>query len=143
MRARLIHLLYLPSLLFMCVAAHAADTTYEDRWYLAPGLAYISPSSKEGVGSGTGCQFSLGKSLALRWDLEFGVLDYSLDFNDGIAGSADHSFYGAEGLWLFNGRDRKFTSYLLIGGGADAQRVSDVDSTKPYGTFGLGFAASP
>jgi hypothetical protein len=142
MRAPLMHLMSLVLLLISASAA-AADLSYDDRWYLAPGLAHVSPAAKEGVSSGTGWRFALGEPLALRWDLEFGVLDYSLDFDDGISGSADHTFYGAEGHWLFAGRGRKFAPYLITGGGVDAERISDVDSTKPYGTLGLGFSSAP
>lgn len=143
MQSPLIPVLSLPALLLVCGVAYAAAPQYDERWYLVPGLEHISPSHAEGVLSGNGWQFALGEPLALRWDLEFGVVDYSLDFSDGTGSSADHTFYGAQGLWLFNGREREFTPFLLVGGGAHAQRISDVDSTKPYGTLGLGFTSAP
>lgn len=102
MQFPLIPVLSLPALLLVCSVAYADAPQYDERWYLAPGLEHISPSHNEGVLSGSGWQFALGVPLALRWDLEFGVVDYSLDFSDGLGGSADHTFYGAQGLWLFS-----------------------------------------
>ena len=143
MRPLLTPAIALPALLLACSAARADAPQYDDRWYLSPGLEHISPPGKEGVSSGNGWHFALGTPLTPGWDLEFGVVDYSLDFDDGIGGSADHTFYGAQGLWLFAGRQREFSPFMLMGGGAHAQRVSDVESTKPYGAFGLGFTSAP
>jgi hypothetical protein len=143
MRSPLIPSLFLPALLCLCGTVHAAAPLYDDRWYIAPGLGHVSPADNEGLLSGTGWQFALGEPLALRWDIEFGVVAYSLDFSGGIGGRADHSFYGAQGLWLFAGRQREFAPFLLMGGGAHAQSISGVDSTKAYGTLGLGFTSSP
>lgn len=125
--------------------AQAQDqNTFDSRWYITPQYSYIWPDSKENTSNGSGWQLNFGKPLSEDWNLEFGVIDYSLNFKGGIPGSFHQTEYGVNGLWFFNDRPKTFSPFLLLGAGANDQRSTYVSSsTKGYATVGLGFLTSP
>src|SRR5574337_2142183 len=127
------------------LTAQAQDqNTFDSRWYIAPQYSYIWPGSKENTSNGSGWQLDIGKPLSEDWNLEFGVIDYSLNFKGGIPGSFHQTEYGVNGLWFFNDRPKAFSPFLLLGAGANDQRATGSGSSnKAYVTLGLGFLTSP
>ena len=126
------------------LTAKAQDQTFDNRWYITPQYSYVWPDSKENTNNGSGWQLDFGKPITESWNLEFGVIDYSLDFKNGIPGSFDQTTYGVNGLWFFNDRPKSFSPFLLLGVGANDQRATGISSsTKAYGTLGIGFLTSP
>lgn len=137
--------------------AKAQDQMFDNRWYLTPQYSYAWPDSSEHTNNGSGWQLDFGKPLTEDWNLEFGVIDYKLNAKSGFIGSLHQIAYGLNGLWFFNDRPKTFAPFLLLGAGANDQRatgivcglgpcfpgVSNVNSTKGYGTVGLGFLTSP
>ncbi len=142
--------------------APAQDRTgFDARWYLAPQYSYAWPDSKESTTNGSAWQLSFGRPIASDWNLEFGVLDYNQDFDNGSPGSYHQTTYGLNSLWFFDHRPKPLAPFLLFGIGLNHQVDSGVgcrcvpsgpgyDSyalpntgTKLYGTFGIGFLASP
>lgn len=126
------------------LGAHAQDQTFDSRWYITPQYSYAWPDSKEQTKNGSGWQLDFGKPLSEQWNLEFGVINYKLDFKHGIPGSFRQTEYGVNGLWFFNDRPKVFAPFLLLGAGANDQKASNAGSnTQAYGTIGLGFLTSP
>jgi OOP family OmpA-OmpF porin len=126
------------------LTAKAQDQTFDNRWYITPQYSYVWPDSKEDTNNGSGWQLDFGKPIGEDWNLEFGVINYKLNFKNGIPGSFHQTTYGLNGLWFFNDRPKSFSPFLLLGLGANNQRATGASSsTKGYGTVGLGFLASP
>lgn len=126
------------------LTAQAQDQTFDNRWYITPQYSYIWPDSKENTSNGSGWQLNIGKPLSEDWNLEFGVIDYSLNFKGGIPGSFHQTEYGVNSLWFFNDRPKEFSPFLLLGAGANDQRATGSGSSnKAYATLGLGFLTSP
>ncbi|MGH8279856.1 MAG: OmpA family protein [Gammaproteobacteria bacterium] len=126
------------------LGASAQDQSFDSRWYLAPQYSYAWPDSNEGTNNGSGWQLDFGKPLSEQWNLEFGVINYDLDFKNGIPGSFHQTEYGLNGLWFFNDRPKAFAPFVSLGAGANNQKVSGAGSnTKGYGTVGIGFLTSP
>jgi len=126
------------------LGAKAQDQTFDNRWYLTPQYSYAWPDSKENTNNGSGWQLDFGKPITEDWNLELGVIDYSLNFKNGIPGSFHQTEYGVNGLWFFNDRPKMFSPFVLLGVGANDQRGTGINSsTKGYGTIGLGFLTSP
>ncbi len=139
------------------VTAQADDQGFDSRWYITPQYSYAWPDSKENTNNGSGWQFDVGMPVSEDWNLELGVIDYKLDAKSGFIGSLHQTAYGVNGLWFFNDRPKIFAPFLLLGAGANDQRatgvscslgpcfpgVSNVSSTKAYGSVGLGFLTSP
>ncbi|MGB9429410.1 MAG: outer membrane beta-barrel protein, partial [Gammaproteobacteria bacterium] len=126
------------------LTAQAQDQSFDSRWYITPQYSYVWPDSNENTNSGSGWQLNFGKPLSEDWNLEFGVIDYKLNFKNGIPGSFHQTAYGVNGLWFFNDRPKSFSPFLLLGLGANDQRATGISSsTKAYGTLGIGFLTSP
>ncbi len=124
--------------------ACADNQNFDSRWYIAPQYSYVWPDSKAGTQDGSGWQLNVGKPISEDWDLELGVIDYKLDFKNGVPGSLHQTAYGLNGLWFFNDRPKVFSPFVLLGAGANDQRSTGVGSaTKGYGTIGIGFLTSP
>ncbi|MHB8423856.1 MAG: hypothetical protein ACYDB9_01700 [Gammaproteobacteria bacterium] len=127
-----------------CSSAFADDQAYNASWYIAPQYSYVWPDSKRGVANGSGWQLDIGKQVSDSWNVEFGVIDYKTNFNNGIPGSSHQTAYGLNGLWFFGGRYKAFAPFAEFGGGANDQRTSyNSSQTNGYGTAGLGFTTSP
>ncbi len=144
------------------VTALAQYQSFDSRWYITPQYSYVWPNSKESdskenTKSGSGWQLDFGKPISEDWNLELGIIDYKLNAKSEFTGSIHQTAYGVNGLWFFNDRPQAFAPFLLLGAGANDQRttgtgcgigpcfppVSTVNSTKAYGTLGLGFLSSP
>lgn len=124
--------------------AKAQDQSFDSRWYITPQYSHVWPDSKENTSNGSGWQLDIGKPLSEDWNLEFGVIDYSLNFKGSIPGSFHQTEYGVNGLWFFNDRPKAFAPFLLLGAGANDQRATGSGSSnKAYATLGLGFLTSP
>ncbi len=124
--------------------ASAQDQTFDSRWYIAPQYSYVWPDNKENTSNGSGWQFDVGKPVTKHWNLEAGVIDYKLDFKNGVPGSFHQTAYGVNGLWFFNDRPKEFSPFVLLGVGANDQRGTGISSnTNGYGTVGIGFMSSP
>ena len=149
-------------LLAQALAAQAQDGAWTDaRWHLSPAYSYAWPDSKEQTTDGSAWQLSLGRPIAARWDLEFGVIDYDRGFDDGSPGSFHQTAYGVSALWSLDDRPRPVAPFLLFGFGLNHQVDSGVGcrclpalaghglvtlpntGTKLYGTVGVGLLASP
>ncbi|MGH8279791.1 MAG: hypothetical protein ACRETQ_09555 [Gammaproteobacteria bacterium] len=130
------------------------------RWYLAPQYSNAWPDSKESTHNGSAWQVDFGKPIAPDWNLEFGVIDYNPDFDNGSPGSYHQTAYGLNALWFLENRTGSFAPFLLFGIGINHQIVNNVGcrcyavgqgslayslpntGTKLYGTFGIGFLTS-
>lgn len=128
----------------LSTAVKADSGNYDNRFYIAPQYSYAWPDSNEATQNGSGWQLDLGKPVAPKWNLEFGALDYKLNYKNSSLGSFHQTAYGLNGLWFFNKRPKLFSPFVLIGAGVNDQRNSMGSSkTEPYGTLGLGFLTSP
>ncbi|MBU6509356.1 MAG: hypothetical protein KGL98_10280, partial [Gammaproteobacteria bacterium] len=152
------------------LTARAQDQNiFDSRWYIAPQYSYIWPDSNENTNNGSGWQLDFGKPLSEDWNLEFGVINYDLNFNNGVPDSFHQTEYGLNGLWFFNDRPKVFAPFLLLGAGFghQSQRLAPgtpggctpppvitctigtgpiaiaSSETQTYGTLGLGFLTSP
>ncbi|MDA8363056.1 MAG: OmpA family protein [Gammaproteobacteria bacterium] len=138
------------SMVAVSAVAQASDQSFDTRWYVTPQYSYVWPDSNENTNSGSGWQFNLGKPITENWDLELGVIDYSLDAKSGLTGSFRQTAYGVNGLWFFYDRPKVFSPFLLVGAGANDQSPSGMvpvgnsgSSTNAYGTIGVGFLTAP
>ena len=128
----------------LSTSVKADSGNYDDRFYITPQYTYTWPDSSEATKNGSGWQLDLGKPVSRQWNLEFGAIDYKLDYKNSSLGSFHQTAYGLNGLWFFNERPKLFSPCVLVGAGANDQRNSIGSSkTEPYGTLGLGFLTSP
>ena len=124
--------------------AQADDQTYDDRWYLAPGVSFVYADHGRQADNGTGFRLEFGKPIADTWNLEFGINDYKLDFKSPLTGSTHQTAYGLNALWFFYDRPRAFAPYLLLGGGMTEQNPDfGSSSNDPNLSAGLGFLSIP
>ena len=79
--------------------------------------------------------------------MEFGATGYSLPFKPPIrSGSFSETAYGVNCLWHFDGRDKAFSPFILMGSGANDQSSSLPAAgtrIRAYFSPGIGFVASP
>ena len=126
------------------LSAFAADPPYDDRWYLAPQATYVWPDDNRGVQNMWGLRLDFGKPVNNRWDLEFSIHDYNLDYKGPTPGTSHQTTYGVNGLWFFVAHPKPVKPFLLLGIGANHQRPdAGVSSTDAYTTLGVGLMASP
>lgn len=120
------------------VTAQAQQFAYNPSWYIMPSLNAIEPDNRFADNNGAGIGLRFGKALNQHWDIQFGPT-YSR--NNGSSPSYRDETLGVDGLYLFS-RDR-FRPFLLIGGGAEYDRVqapvNNESGTSPYVNAGLGF----
>ncbi|HSN17126.1 MAG TPA: OmpA family protein [Gammaproteobacteria bacterium] len=124
--------------------ARAADQTYDDRWYIAPGVSFVYADHARQTDNGTGLRVEFGKPIAETWNIEGGINDYKLDFKSPLTGSTHQTAFDVNGLWFFFDRPRVFAPFLLVGGGVTDQNPDfGTSSTDPNLTVGAGFLSIP
>lgn len=125
-----------------CGGAFAQVDTYNPSWYVTPSLNVIHPDSRFGVDkNGEGLGLRWGKPLSQFWDIQFGPT-FARARDNGLR--YDQFTLGAD--WLFMFSRRNFRPFLLLGLGAERDKVEgpggDRSKTSPYINGGLGFQYS-
>lgn len=126
------------------ITALAGNHNLDSRWYIAPQYSYVWPGSGENTLNGSGWQLDVGKPLSDSVNLEFGVIDYGLNFKNAIPGSFHQTAYGVNILKFLPGTSRPWKTFALIGVGVNDQRASGASSSSnAYGEIGVGALISP
>jgi len=118
------------------------QSTYNPSWYVAPSVNLTDADDRFGSfdkAKGVGLRF--GKPINPSWDIQFGPT-YSRSSSG--PNRYQQGTLGIDGLYMFS-RER-FRPFLLIGGGAELDRVSTpfghARDTSPYVNVGLGMQYS-
>lgn len=113
---------------------------YNPSWYIAPSLNLMHPDKGFGVqDDGRGAAVRFGKPLGENWDLQFG---YSYNSTRENGNRYQQQLLGEDFLYMFS--RKAFRPFLLIGGGAQRDRIAMSDGygatkTSPMINAGLGF----
>ena len=118
------------------------NAAYNSSWYVMPSVDGIDPDNRFGTNHrGEGVGIRLGKVVSPSWDIQFGPTFSRVKDGDG---RYKQNTFGVDAVYLFS-RER-FRPLLLIGGGAENDRVSgpfgSVKHTSPFVNAGLGFQYS-
>lgn len=120
-------------------ASGAHAQSYNPSWYIAPGVhaTYPDDDFKQPTNGG-GLNLRIGKPLSESWDLQLGTT-YSHAWDGGR--EFRQNTLGADALYMFS--RSKFRPFLLVGGGAQYNRIQRDDmkaaGTSPYVNVGAGF----
>ena len=113
---------------------------YNPSWYIAPSLNLMHPDQRFGVGDdGRGAAVRFGKPLSADWDLQAG---YSYNSSKDSGNDYRQQLLGEDFLYMFS--RKAFRPFLLIGGGAERDRINtatgySASKTSPMINAGLGF----
>lgn len=127
----------------LAVAALPAAAIDETRPYVYGGYDYIFQDDDRNSEAGEGYNFGAGKALNKYWGIEFGGF-YNVFDADGTAAGQNFRELGAElNALFFYSRDRAFSPYTILGGGAMRNKIKNVagkpEETDEFGALGVGF----
>lgn len=124
---------------FAGVAATAhAETVQNPSWYIMPSIGVSKPDDRFNDGHnapGVGLRF--GKQVSPSWDMQLGGT-YSRDH--GRTPRYEQGTLGVDGLYMLSrGAVRPF---VLVGAGAQRDRIASRNETSPYISAGVGVQAA-
>lgn len=127
--------------LALTATALPAAAVDEMRPYIFGGYqTVIADQADRDSDNGEGYAFSAGKALNKYWGLEFGGFWQQFDADNGGATNFRELGGNLDAMFFYS-RDRAFSPYVSLGGGAmkNKNKTANVEDTDPFGTLGVGF----
>ena len=124
---------------FAGIAATAhAETVQNPSWYIMPSIGVSKPDDRfNGGHNAPGVGLRFGKQVSPSWDVQLGGT-YSRDH--GRTPRYEQGTLGVDGLYMLSrGAVRPF---VLVGAGAQRDRIASTNQTSPYISAGLGVQAA-
>ncbi len=116
--------------------ADANDT----RWYLTPGVSFITPDTTRLANNGTGFQIGIGKPVGNRLNLEFTGVSDTLAQKKGSL-EFEQQGWLLDGLYFLN-RNSYLSPYGVVGAGVLETRFDKIKRHRPMVNLGVGVTTS-
>jgi outer membrane protein OmpA-like peptidoglycan-associated protein len=118
--------------LFVVEQADANDT----RWYLTPGVSFITPDANRAANNGTGFQIGIGRPFGPALHLEFTGVSDTLAQQKGTLEFKQQGWL-LDGLYFFN-RNAYLSPYSVVGAGVLETQFKGEKRHRPMMNLGVG-----